>query len=86
MLLTLLSPDQPDFRLLAVEFIASALVVLFLALKLSKYSDALEQTGLISAVWIGTFFLAIVTSLPEAVTSIGAAIIPEAAPLWLQLL
>lgn len=66
------------FSVLVAEFVISTLCVVFFANKLSKYADALEKKAVISAVFIGTFFLAVVTSLPEAVTTIGAAIMEDA--------
>lgn len=61
-----------------VEFVLSAWLVVRFAGKLTKYADALEKKTDISAVWIGTICLAIVTSLPEAVTTIGAALLEGA--------
>ena len=69
---------EPSFNWLALEFLLSAVFVLVFATRLSKYADALERGTEISAVWIGAIFLAIVTSLPEAVTSVGAALMEDA--------
>ncbi|MBU0677783.1 MAG: hypothetical protein KJ626_06670 [Verrucomicrobia bacterium] len=69
---------ESTFSVLLIEFILSGLAVLFLATKLSKFCDALEKKTVVSAVWIGAVFLAIVTSLPEAVASIGSAVMEGA--------
>lgn len=57
-----------------LKFIVSSLVIVVVGLKLSKYGDAIaEKTGLERG-WIGVILLALVTSLPEVVTSVGAVV------------
>lgn len=55
-----------------IQFLVCALVILFFGARLSRYGDAIgEKTGL-GGVWVGLLLLAIVTSMPELVTGIGA--------------
>jgi len=54
------------------QFLVCVLLVLFFGAKLSRYADVIaEKTGL-SRIWIGLLLLAVVTSLPELITGIGA--------------
>ena len=73
-MLTPMLMETPWFSMLLVEFVVSTALVFFLATQLARYADALEKTTAIGALWIGGIFLAIVTSLPEAVASIGSAL------------
>ena len=66
------------FSALVVEFLVCALFLLIFATKLSKYADALEKKTATSAIWIGMVFLAVVTSIPEAVASVGSALMEGA--------
>jgi cation:H+ antiporter len=55
-----------------LKFAACVVVILFSGTRLAQYGDAIaERTGL-GRVWIGLVALAIVTSIPELVTSISA--------------
>lgn len=78
MITQLIIKGDVTFSLLIAEFLLSACFVLVFASKLSRYCDALEQKSDISAIWIGTILLAAITSLPEAVTTIGSAIMEGA--------
>ena len=78
MLYTLITGQAPTMPALLAEFAASTVCVLLFANRLSMYCDALEQKTDISAVFIGSILLAIVTSLPEAVTTIGSAVMKDA--------
>ncbi len=50
-------------------------VILFSGTKLARYGDAIaEKTGL-GRVWIGMILIAIVTAMPELVTSISSAVL-----------
>lgn len=55
-----------------IEFLATALVVVFAGVRLARYGDVLgEKTGL-GRSWIGMVLLAATTSLPELFTGFGA--------------
>jgi cation:H+ antiporter len=55
-----------------VQFIATALVIVFGGMRLARYGDILgEKTGL-GRRWIGVVLLAATTSLPELFTGFGA--------------
>ena len=66
------------FSLLLGEFLLAALLVLGLSIKLTAYADRLEKSTRLSEMWIGMLLLAFVTSLPEAVNSIGSTLIQGA--------
>jgi cation:H+ antiporter len=55
-----------------LKFAACVVVILFSGTRLAQYGDAIaERTGL-GRIWIGLVAIAIVTSIPELVTSISA--------------
>ena len=52
-------------------------VILFAGTKLARYGDAIaEKTGL-GRIWIGMVLLAIVTTMPELVTSVSSVLLIE---------
>ncbi|MFC1979758.1 sodium:calcium antiporter [Chloroflexota bacterium] len=54
-------------------FLLCLAVILFAGTKLARYGDAIsEKTGL-GRIWIGLVLLAVITSMPELVTSVSAA-------------
>lgn len=56
-----------------LKFLFCLVVILFSGTKLARYGDAIaEKTGL-GRVWIGMILIAIVTAMPELVTSISSA-------------
>jgi len=71
-------PNYEGFALLLVEFLLAGAGVLFLSIKLTKTADLLEKLTPLSEMWIGMLLLAFVTSLPEAVNSIGATLMEGA--------
>lgn len=55
-----------------VEFIISSLLIVFVAVKLAEYGDALAvRTGL-GGLFVGTLLIAGATSLPEVLTTISS--------------
>jgi cation:H+ antiporter len=55
-----------------IQFLATALVIVFAGVRLARYGDVLgEKTGL-GRSWVGVVLLAATTSLPELFTGIGA--------------
>jgi cation:H+ antiporter len=55
-----------------LKFSACVVIILFSGTRLARYGDAIaERTGL-GRIWIGLVVIAIVTSIPELVTSISA--------------
>jgi cation:H+ antiporter len=55
-----------------IQFLATALVIVFAGVRLARYGDVLgEKTGL-GRNWIGVVLLAATTSLPELFTGFGA--------------
>ena len=55
-----------------IQFLATALVIVFAGVRLARYGDVLgEKTGL-GRSWIGVVLLAATTSLPELFTGFGA--------------
>ena len=78
MLLDILLPDYQGFALLVLEFLLAGAAVLALAIKLTHLADRLERLTPLSELWIGMLLLAFVTSLPEAVNSIGATLMDGA--------
>lgn len=61
------------------KFLISALIIVIVGFKLSKYGDIIAEKSGLEKGWIGVVLLALVTSLPEVVTSLGA-IVTEHAP------
>ncbi len=78
MLINFIFPGYQGFALLVAEFLLAGGVVLALSIVLTKKADLLEQLTPLSEMWIGMLLLAFVTSLPEAVNSIGAVLIDGA--------
>jgi len=57
-----------------LKFLACLVIILFAGTKLARYGDIIaERTGL-GRIWIGLALLAFVTSLPELVTGVSAAV------------
>jgi cation:H+ antiporter len=55
-----------------IQFLATALVIVFAGVRLARYGDVLgEKTGL-GRSWVGVVLLAATTSLPELFTGVGA--------------
>ena len=58
-----------------LKFAICLAVVLFAGTKLAKYGDAIaEKTGL-GRIWIGLVFIAVITTMPELVTSVSSVIL-----------
>jgi len=69
--------------LLWLKFIVAALIIIFSGIRLCRYGDLIaRRTGLTRA-WIGIILIAAITSLPELVTSMGAALMVKAPDLAL---
>jgi len=61
--------------LIWLKFAICLAVVLFAGTKLAKYGDAIaEKTGL-GRIWIGLVFIALITTMPELVTSISSVVL-----------
>lgn len=58
-------------------YVASLILVVFISNKLGEYVDAMDKKTKLSGAFLGGVLLAAVTSLPELVTSITAAIIGQ---------
>ncbi len=58
-------------------YVASLVLVVFISNKLGEYVDAMDKKTKLSGAFLGGVLLAAVTSLPELVTSITAAIIGQ---------
>lgn len=57
-----------------LKFLVCLVIILFAGTKLARYGDVIaEKTGL-GRVWIGLALIAFVTSLPELVTGVSAAV------------
>ena len=78
MFTNILFPNYTGFALLALEFLLAGGLVLVLSVILTRKADLLERLTPLSEMWIGMLLLAFVTSLPEAVNSIGATLIDGA--------
>ena len=57
-----------------IEFLISAVVIIFAGIRLTKYADKLSEHVSIGKIWIGIVLLGFVTSLPEAITSLVSVI------------
>jgi len=55
-----------------IEFIISATLIIYAGIKLTVYADALSDKLQLGKVWVGIVLLGLVTSLPEAITTIVA--------------
>lgn len=66
--------------LIWIQFFVGAIIIFFAGRRLARSGEILvEKTGL-GYIWVGTFFLAIATSLPELFTSAFGATALEKAP------
>jgi cation:H+ antiporter len=69
--------------LIWLKFIACLAIVLFAGTKLARYGDAIaEKTGL-GRIWIGLVLIALITTMPELVTSVSSVALVHSADLAL---
>lgn len=64
--------------MLYIKFFIFAVLIIISGFKLSQYGQILSKKTIFSEALFGIIFLAIVTSLPELITSIGAVTIVDA--------
>ena len=58
-----------------LKFVLCLAIILFAGAKLARYGDAIaEKTGL-GRIWIGLILLAVITSMPELVTSVSSVVL-----------
>ncbi len=57
-----------------LKFIFSAGLIVFSGIRLTRYADILSEAKGLGKVWVGAVLLGLVTSLPEAVTSLASVI------------
>lgn len=69
--------------LLWSKFIIAALIIIFSGVRLSHYGDLIAQRTGLTRAWIGIILLAAITSLPELVTSMSAALMVKSPDLAL---
>ena len=69
--------------LLWLKFIVAALIIIFSGIKLCHYGDLIAQKTGLTRAWIGIILIAAITSLPELVTSMSAALMVKAPDLAL---
>lgn len=55
-----------------IQFLATALVIVFAGVRLARYGDVLGEKSGLGRNWIGVVLLAATTSLPELFTGFGA--------------
>ena len=55
-----------------IEFVVSALLIVYVAIKLAEYGDALAARTGLGGLFVGTLLIAGTTSLPEVLTSISS--------------
>jgi cation:H+ antiporter len=55
-----------------LKFLVCFLIILFAGTKLARYGDAIAEKSGLGRIWIGLVLIALVTSMPELVTSISA--------------
>ena len=66
-----------------LKFVACLAIVLFAGTKLARYGDAIaEKTGL-GRIWIGMVLIALITTMPELVTSVSSVALVHSADLAL---
>ena len=69
--------------LLWLKFIVTALIIIFSGIRLCYYGDQIAQRTGLTRAWVGIILIAAITSLPEVVTSMGAALMVKAPDLAL---
>ena len=69
--------------LLWLKFIIAALIIIFSGIRLCHYGDQIAQRTGLTRAWVGIILIAAITSLPELVTSMSAALIVKAPDLAL---
>jgi len=57
-----------------IKFTFSAALIVFSGIRLTRYADILSETKHLGKVWVGAVLLGLVTSLPEAFTSLASVI------------
>lgn len=60
--------------MLWIHFLTSTVVIVLAGLKLTRYADELSERLDLGKAWIGVFLLGLITSLPEAFTSIWSIV------------
>ena len=56
-----------------LKFVLCLVIILFAGTKLARYADAIGEKSGVGRIWIGLVLLALITSMPELVTSVSAA-------------
>ena len=69
---------------LVLEYLIVATLVVFCAIKASKYIDMLDKTTKLSGAFLGGVLLSSITSLPELITSISATMLIDEPQLCLS--
>ncbi|MCG2677414.1 sodium:calcium antiporter [bacterium] len=69
--------------LLWLKFIVAALIIIFSGVRLCHYGDLIAQRTGLTRAWVGIILIAAITSLPELVTSMSAALMVKAPDLAL---
>jgi len=57
-----------------VEFLASAIIIVFASMQLAKYGDVIALRTKLGGMMVGTLLLAAATSLPEVLTTVTACL------------
>jgi len=57
-----------------IEFTVGATLIIIAGIKLTRYADVISDRLSLGKVWIGIVILGLVTSLPEAITSLVSII------------
>lgn len=70
---------QQDAKMIAVEFIMCAVLIVAAGVHLSRYGDVIAVKTGIGRTWMGVLVMAAVTSLPELVTGASAILIFDVA-------
>ncbi len=65
------------------KFVACLAIVLFAGTKLARYGDAIAEKTKLGRIWIGLVLVALITTMPELVTSISSVALVHSADLAL---
>jgi len=55
-----------------LKFILCLVIILFAGIKLTRYGDAIAEKTKLGRIWIGLVFIAVITTMPELVTSVSS--------------
>ena len=66
-----------------LKFVLCLVIILFAGIKLTRYGDAIAEKTKLGRIWIGLVFIAVITTMPELVTSVSSVALVQSPDLAL---